>query len=312
LGRSLDELQGELAASRAKLLAARAKRIAPGLDDKVLVAWNGLMIDALAQAAGVLDEPRYLAAAQRAAGFLLSNLRRSDGRLLHSWRHGNARLDAYLDDYACLANALVTLYEADFDERWIEEAIALVDVMLRKFADEERGGFYFTASDHEVLITRQKDFYDNAVPSGNSVAALVLLRLGKLTGRGEYVRAAERTLQAAVSIMQQAPRAAGQMLSALDLYFGPTPEIVIVGDAQQGDTATALHALRHRFIPNKVVACRAIGQLSEGSATLAPLYAGKESPDAEPTVFICENFACQAPRYGQAAAESAWRELAGG
>jgi uncharacterized protein YyaL (SSP411 family) len=312
LGRDLGELQAQLTESRAKLLAARGERIAPGLDDKVLVAWNGLMIDALAQAAGVLDEPRYLAAAQRAADFVLTHLRRDDGRLLHSWRHGKAKLDAYLDDYACLANALVTLYEADFDERWIDQALALVDTMLRQFVDAERGGLYFTAADHEVLITRQKDFYDNAVPSGNSMAALVLLRLGKLTGRGDYLLAAERTLQAAASIMQQAPRAAGQMLSALDLYFGPTHEIVVVGNTHYDKTAQALRALRQQFIPNKVVACRSSAVASPRGVTLDPLFAGKEAAGGEPTVYICENFACQAPRVGRAAAEHAWRELAGG
>jgi uncharacterized protein YyaL (SSP411 family) len=310
LGRDPHDLERELQAARARLLAARDRRVHPGLDDKVLVAWNGLMIEALALAAGVLDEPRYLTAAQRAADFILSTLRRADGRLLHSWRGGHAKLDAYLDDYACLANALVTLYEADFNERWIDEAVALSDSLLRLFGDREHGGFFFTAGDHETLITRQKDLYDNAVPSGNSMAALALLRLGKLTGRPQYLAAAESTLRCASALMQQAPRATGQMLLALDMFLGPTPEIVILGDPQTPDTAAALAALRHTFVPNQVVACRKRDQIAAGSPALAPLFAGKEHHGPEPAVYICEHFACQAPRFGKQAAIAAWEELA--
>jgi hypothetical protein len=309
LGRDVSELERELSHSRTKLLAARERRVHPGLDDKVLVAWNGLMIEAMVQAAAVLDESRYLAAAERAADFLLTHLRRPDGRLLHSWRAGTARLDAYLDDYTCLASALVSLYEADFDERWIEAAIQLVDVVLRQFEDTRHGGFFFTASDHETLITRQKDLYDNAVPSGNSMAALALLRLGKLTGRGEYLASAERTLRAGAAIMQQAPLATGQLLSALDLHLGPTSEIVILGDPEQADTAAALAALRHRFVPNKVVACRRPGKVAQGSIALAPLFEGKSLDGAQPGIFICEHFACRAGVFGRQAAIEAFNAL---
>src|SRR5262249_41310146 len=151
--------------------------------------------------------------------FVLGSMRREDGRLLHTWRHGRATLDAYLDDYASLASALVALYEADFDERWIDEAVKLADPMLGLFADPEQGGFFFTADDHETLITRQKDLYDAAVPSGNSMAAWSLLRLGKLTGRADYLEAAEGTLRLAAGLMRQSPLACGQMLIALDMYL---------------------------------------------------------------------------------------------
>ncbi len=312
LGRDAADLAGELADSRAKLLAAREKRVHPGLDDKVLVAWNGLMIDALAQAAAVLDEPRYLQAATRAAAFILNDMRRPDGRLLHTWRSGKATLDAYLDDYACLANALVSLYEADFDERWLTTAIELCDIILRLFADPSGGGFYFTASDHEELIARQKDLFDNAVPSGNSMAALVLVRLAKLTGRADLAAAAEATLQAATGVMRQASRTAGQMLSALDMYLGPTPEIVIVGDPRHADTAAALRALGRHYIPNRVVACRSPDQVTQGSPVIADLFAGKRLDGTEPAVFICQQFACQAPLHGLSEALSAWDRLAGG
>ncbi len=301
------ELRESLAASRAKLLAVREERIHPGLDDKVLVAWNGMMIDSLAQAAGVLEEPRYLAAAQRAATFILEHLRRDDGRLLHSWRHGKAKLDAYLDDYTCLANALVSLYEADYDERWIIAAIGLADEVLARFIDAERGGFFYTADDHESLITRQKDFYDNAVPSGNSMAALVLLRLGKLADRGDYLAAAEGTLRAAAGLIERAPQAAGQMLLAVDMFFGPTPEIVLIGDPKNSDTAAALTALRHQYIPNKVVACRPANATL--TSPLDPLFAGKQPDGPQPAVYVCENFACQAPVFGKEAAVATWERL---
>jgi uncharacterized protein len=311
LGRDAHELDGALQVSRAQLLAAREERVHPGLDDKVLVSWNGLMIESLAVAAGALDEPRYLAAAQRAADFILRSMRRPDGRLLHSWRRGEAKLDAYLDDYACLATALVSLYEADFDERWIDEAVGLCEVLVNLFADRQQGGFFFTAADHEVLIARQKDLYDGAVPSGNSMAVCALLRLAKLTGRGDLLSAAENTLRFAAGLMQQSPRASGQMLLALDLYLGPTPEIVVLGDPNASETAAVLAALRHRLVPNKLVACRPATKLAEGSTAIAPIFADKRLSGPEPGVFICQDFVCEAPLFGRERAIAAWDLLAG-
>ncbi len=301
VGRDETELAAELASDRVKLLAVRDQRVHPGLDDKVLVAWNGLMIEALCEAADALDETRYLAAAQRCASFLLVNMRRDDGRLLHTWRKGVARLDAYLDDYASLAAALVRLYQSDFDEHWIDAAVELSELMLRLFEDPDAGGFFYTASDHEELLTRHKDYFDNAVPSGNSLAAMALLRLGKLTGRGDFSIAAERTLTAASGVMEQASRAAGQMLLALDFYLGPTPEIVILGDATVGDTKLALTSLRHGFAPNKVLACRKAQDDVYRSSAFEPLFAGKQLSGPEPGVWVCENFTCKAPVFGKEA-----------
>jgi uncharacterized protein YyaL (SSP411 family) len=288
----------------------RDQRVHPGLDDKVLVAWNGLMIEALCEAADALDEPRYLAAAQRCAGFTLANMRREDGRLLHTWRQGKARLDAYLDDYASLTAALVRLYQSDFDEHWIDEAVALSELMQRLFEDQDAGGLHYTANDHEELLTRQKDLFDNAVPSGNSLAALALLRLGKLTGRNDFLLTAERTLKAASGVMEQASRAAGQMLLALDFYLGPTPEIAVLGDATSGDTKAALMSLRHGFAPNKVLACRSPQGESYRSPALEPLFAGKQLSGPEPGVWVCENFACQAPVFGKEAVAAIQRSSA--
>lgn len=290
-------LRTQLVADRQKLFNVREKRIHPGLDDKVLVAWNGLMIDALAQAASVLNEPRYVRAATRAAEFITTKLVREDGRLLHTWRGGVAKLDAYLDDYAALANALVSLYEATFDERWIDEAVKLADTMLDQFGDRDKGGFFYTARDHEQLITRQKDLMDNATPSGNSLAATALVRLGKLTGRTDFLQAAEATIRAAAGIIAQSPTAAGQMLIALDLLLGPTPELVLLGNLANPATVDALSELRKRFLPNKVVALRA-SQESRGNL-LDELFKGRTPHANEPTLYVCENFACQSPVSGK-------------
>jgi len=233
MGRDEAELTAELAESRAKLFAVREKRVHPGKDDKVIVAWNGLMIDALARAAGALGEPRYAAAAAKAADFLHDNLLRDDGRLLHTWRHGKAKLDAYLDDYAALAGGLISLYEATFDSHRLDEAARLADVMLAQFADAEGGGFFYTADDHEQLIARTKDVTDASVPSSNALAATALARLGKLTGKASYADAAKGAMEAAVGMMKQAPTAMGQMLLAVDFQLGPTYELVFAGGADE-------------------------------------------------------------------------------
>jgi len=311
LQRDVDDLKSELARNRAKLLEVRSRRVWPGLDDKLLVSWNALMIDALANASGVLGERRYSEAAAKAADFLLNNLRRDDGRLLHSWRKGQAKFDAYLDDYSYLANALVSLYEADFNQRWIDAAVDLADTMLKHFADPAGGNFYYTADDHEPLITRQKDLHDSSVPSGNGMAATALVRLGKLTGREDYTSAAGDILRSNATLMEQSPTAAGQMLLALDAYLGPTPEIVILGEMDQPDTAEVLADLRRRYLPRKVVAFRETSQAArQPSLALAALFEGKSPQRPEPTVFVCQNFACQAPVNGKEAALALWSKLA--
>lgn len=307
----LEELRRELTASRRTLLAIRDRRPRPGKDDKVLVSWNALMIDALARAAGALDQPQYLAAASRCAEFLLTDLRRPDGRLWHCWRQGQARYAAYLDDYAFLANALVTLYEASFEERWIDEAGRLADIMLRHFRDGTAGGFYFTADDHEPLISRIKDFYESSIPSGNAMAATALLRLGALCGREDYLAAARETLELAAGLLERLPSAAAQMILAAALSVGPLREIVLLGDQHAPDTVAVLSDLRKRFVPDCVVACRRAA-VADGSPALAPLFAGKEARPPEPTVFVCENFACQSPVSGRAAALDVWKRLAAG
>ena len=306
-----EQLKSQLADSRGKLLHARSKRVRPGRDDKVLVSWNGMMIASMAEAASALSEPRYLQAARAAADFVLGKMRRPDGRLLHSWRHGQAKFDAYLDDYTSFIDGLISLYEAGFEERFITDAVALAEIVLRHFSDREQGGFYYTADDHEQLVARNKDYYDGSTPSGNAMAATSLLRLAKLTGRSDFLEAAEGTLKSALGLMQESPTAAGQMLLALDMYLGPTPEIVILGDPQTAPTTDVLADLRRRFIPNKLVACRT-AVLPSDTSPLTALFAGKEPLGEPPTVFICENFTCQQPVTGKAPAIEAWDKLSTG
>nr|MCU0873817.1 thioredoxin domain-containing protein [Pirellulaceae bacterium] len=305
----IEPLREELAESRRKLLAIRDRRVRPGKDDKILVSWNSLMIDSLARAASVLNEPRYQEAAARAARFLLDQLRRPDGRMLHCWRAGRARFDAYLDDYAFLINALVSLYQTDFDEAWIESAVQLADTMLRHFADPA-GGFYFTADDHEPLIVRTKEVLESSVPSGNAMAATSLWRLGRLCGNTNFLAAADAVVQSSADLMLRAPTAMGQMLIAADMQVGPMREIVVLGDPRQGDTAQVLADLRRRYQPNHLVACRTPDRADDGGA-MESAFRGKTMLAAEPTVYICENFACQAPVSGVEAALQAWDELTG-
>ncbi len=307
LGIALEELKEQLADSRAKLFAVREKRIHPHKDDKVIVAWNGLMIDAMARAGVVLDEPRYVEAAAKAADFLLAALRKEDGRLLHTWRFGQAKLDAYLDDYACLANGLVSLYESTFEGRYLDEAVALMEVVLEKFSDHQGNGFYYTADDHETLIVRNKDFTDNAVPSGNAMAAMVLMRLGKMTGRQNYLDAATNAMRATADLMRRAPAATGQMLVAVDLQLGPTYEMVFAGDLSDEASQAALADLRQRFLPNKVLVFSAAN--ANPSKALADLLQGKAMLGEASTLYVCEGFTCQAPAQGEKEIAHALDEL---
>lgn len=310
LERDQAQLESQLAEGRRMLLEARSHRPRPGRDDKVLTAWNGLMVESLARAGAVLGEPRYCDAAAAAADFLLTRLRDPEGRLLRSWRSGAARFLAYLEDYASLANALVSLYEARFEERWIDEATGLVDQILRRFADTDNGGFFTTGADHEPLVARKKDMIDSSLPSGSGLAAMALVRLGKLCGRGDYLAAAESALRAAAPMMHQAPTAMGQMLLALDLHLGPTPEVVILGSSDHAADREVLAELHRRYVPNKVVAFRD-GPQADGrqAASLAGIFQGKQAIPPGPTVFVCEQFTCQVPVTGREAALNALQGL---
>jgi uncharacterized protein YyaL (SSP411 family) len=296
LQKPLDELRQQLMAARERLFEVRSRRVPPARDEKALTAWNGLMIAAFAQAAQVLDDPAYAIFASRAADFVLNTMRAADGRLLRTWSAGSsAKLNAYIEDYAYLIDALVSLYEATFDMRWIEEALSLTRVLVDQFWDANDGGFHFTGRDHEALITRPKDLLDNATPSGNSMAATALLRLSKLTGQPDLLKKAEATLHLCRGLMANRPLGCGQMLIALDFYLGPVQEFAIVGDPAHAETKRVLELIRTDFRPTKVVALKKADD--PAAEKILPLLAGKKAL-GEVTTYICHNFACQAPVRG--------------
>jgi uncharacterized protein YyaL (SSP411 family) len=284
------QLLEALERGRTVLFEARERRVRPGRDEKVLASWNGMMLRALAEAGRILQQPTYIAAARTNAEFLLSQMRGADGRMLRTWKPGHAaRLNGYLEDHANVADGLVALYEATFERRWLEAAVELADAMLERFADAENGGFFDTSSDHEQLITRPKDLFDNATPSGNAVAADVLLRLAVLTGNVEYQRAAQGVLDLLQEPMGRYPLGFARSLSALDFLVGSPKEVVIIGDQTAADTQALLRAVYEGFVPNKVVA-------GDGpSAASIPLLEGRESRDGKATAYVCQHYVCQAP-----------------
>jgi uncharacterized protein len=267
---------------KAGLLAAREKRVRPGLDDKRLTAWNALMISALADAGAVLGEPRYRDAAVAAAEFVLHDLR-SDGRLLRSFNHGTAHLNAYLEDHAFLLEALLTLYEATFDPRWFTEARALADTILDRFADPERGGFFSTATDHEALIARRKDLDDSPIPAGSSAAAFGLLRLARLTGEARYEDAALGHIRLLHVIAPEHAGGFSHLLQAIDFLLAEVREIALVGD----DRAPLEQVVREAFRPHVV--------LAGGPADGVPLLEGREPVGGRAAAYVCERFACRRP-----------------
>lgn len=312
LGRDQERLRGELETSRQKLFEARNRRVHPGLDDKVLVGWNALMIDSLARAGAVLEIPEYLDAARRASEFIDQTLRDPEGRLLHSWRNGQSGPRAFLDDYATLLGAWVTLYECTFDENWIERAGQLAEEMCVYFEDPDNGAFYFAASDHETPITRQKDLVDQATPGGNALAAEGLLRLGRLTADDSLTAAAERTIQAAAGTMRKMPMASGQMLLALSRYLGPACELVLIGGSDAAETAEVLKEIRTSYLPDHVLACRRSGSAADESSLLEKIFSGRSSAGTSPELYVCENFACRRPACDVASAREVIINLAGG
>ncbi len=296
------ELDATLARCRQKLLNVRSKRIWPGRDDKVLVSWNGLMITAMAMGANVLGETKYADAARAAADFILREMRTDDGRLLHSYKDGRARFNAYLDDYAALIDGLCELYQAVFDAQYLEAALGLAERMLGQFWDDRDGGFFYTSADHETLIARNKETHDNATPSGNSLAATALLKLARLTGRTDLESRAVATLEMMSGQMERIPMACGQALIALDFLLGPTHELTVVGHPADGEQL--LNRLNRQYLPNKVIHMR-VADSSDDSLT-APVrasLAGKSSRDGQPTLYVCQNGTCADPVVGLAQIE---------
>ncbi|HLZ32228.1 MAG TPA: thioredoxin domain-containing protein [Chloroflexota bacterium] len=291
LGVAEAELRRALDRGRMVLFEARSKRIRPARDEKVLAAWNGMMLRALAEAARVLGRRDFLDAALNNAHFLLSTMRAPTGSMYRTWKPGHdARLNGYLEDQANVADGLVALYEATFDLRWLESAVMLADIILARFADPENGGFFDTSDEHETLISRPKDVFDNATPSGNTVAADVLLRLGLLTGKDQYARAAREVLTLLREPMARYPLGFARGLNALDFLLGRPKEVAVVGRHGAADTEAMLRVVFEPFLPNKVVAGSA-----PGNGAAIPLLEGRELHDEKATAYVCEHYVCQAP-----------------
>jgi uncharacterized protein YyaL (SSP411 family) len=231
----------------------------------------------------VLERPDYVGAAARCADFLLGSLRDGEGRLLRTWKDGEARLNAYLEDHAYLLDALLTLYESSFDPRWFAEARALADTMSERFADEENGGFFETSSDHEQLLARRKDLEDHPIPSGNASAAYGLLRLAALTGEHAYEESAVSVLRLVHELAPKHPQAFGHLLQALDFHLSPVKEVALVGD----DLRPLERVVRGEFRPHLV--------LAGGAADGVPLLRDRTPVDGRPAAYVCERFACKAP-----------------
>ena len=283
------EIERRIASARRKLYDVRSKRIWPGLDDKVLTAWNGLMLAAFAEASQALDRQDYRDVATANAEFLHATMRAGDGRLLRTWKAGSeAKYNAYLEDYAFLAEGLLTLYQATFDKRWFQWARELADDMLAHFSDAQNGGFYDTRDDHEQLIHRPKDVQDNAIPSGNAMAAHVLLKLGLITGEPRYWDAAERATKSVGKLMAQYPSGFGEWLNVASLIMGEPREIALVGSEEQ--VAPLLGVIRTGYRPLQVVAAG-----PESDDEIVPLLAGRPQVDDSGTAYVCRRFVCETP-----------------
>ncbi len=290
------DVRERLERARIVLFAARDRRPQPNRDDKVLAGWNGLAIAALAEGSVAVGAggdqaraDRYREAAIAAAGVCCDRLLDAHGRLWRSWKDGRATGAGVLEDYACLAEGLLALYSATFDERWFRAARGLAEAILARFGDPV-GGFYDTAIDHEILITRPKELQDNAVPSGNAMAVTVLLRLAALTGEGRYRDAAEAGLRLVAEVGPRHPTFFGQWLVALDFALADVDEIAIVGDVDQGATRRLLAVAEAGFHPNQVVALTATPASSE-----IELLGDRFQLDGRPTAFVCHGFACRLP-----------------
>jgi uncharacterized protein len=292
---SLRDVQKRLDQVRKTLFDFRQKRVRPGRDDKILVDWNGLMIAALSKAAQAFDEPEYANAAKRAADFILKNMRDSEKRLYHRYRDGEAKVNGFLADYAFFVWGLVELYETVFDAEYLQRAVELTEMLMKHFWDEQRGGFYLTPDDADVTLVRDREIYDGALPSGNSVACLNLIRLAQMTGETRYEQKAAQLMRSFASAVSRAPSACTQLMSALDFAIGPSCEVILVGDPGKADTKRMIETLRSRFAPRKVVLLHSkLGQ-RQGTRYLDTFTRGLTSKEGKATAYVCCNRVCNPP-----------------
>ncbi len=295
MGMAHSTLATRLREAREILFSEREKRVRPERDDKILTDWNGLMIAAFAMGARTLNDPEYLDAGRRAADFVLRYLRARQGRLLHRYRDGEAAIDAHLDDYAFFIWGLIELYEASFDPLYLKEAVDLTNIMLRHYWDPIKGGLFFTPDDGEDLIIRKKELYDGAMPSGNSVALMDLLRLAHLTGKADLEQKASELVKAFSGQVAQAPLAYTQFLCGLDFALGPTREVLLIGQEGADDTKRMIHTAFSGFHPTVVVLFKPSGRGKAGIDSLAPFAASNQAVQGRATAYLCEGFACHRP-----------------
>ncbi|MEP6925727.1 MAG: thioredoxin domain-containing protein [Pyrinomonadaceae bacterium] len=302
---SVEKLTEVLERGKNLLYEKRANRVPPFRDEKVLTAWNGLMLAAFAEAGAILENPEFIATATKNADFVLSNLIDEDGFLLRSWKDGTAKIRAFVEDYANYADGLIELYQATGELRWLTAAKNLTDQMLAEFWDEEDGGFFFASKSAEELIIRSKDYFDNATPSGNSVALDVLLKLAVLTGDENYHAHATALFRLMNNFMRRYPQAFGRALSAFDFYLNSIKEIVVIG-ANNPDRAALLQTVYSRYISNKIVVVS--DESDHEAAEIVQLLQERTMIDGHATVYLCENFTCQQP---VTTAEDLMRQLYG-
>ena len=291
LNLEVDELDDRIAKIKDRLYATRTSRIAPGLDDKILTAWNGMMLASLTEAARILKRDDYLSAAERAGEFLLDHLMDAEGRLYRTYKDGKAKLNGYLEDYAHLIDAFLELYQATFIEKWFIEARRLADVVLDHFGADD-GGFFDTSDDHEELIVRPRQLQDNATPSGNSQVAKQLARLAAYTGDSRYDKAAWGVLRALIPAMEQYPQAFGEALNAADMLIQGIVEVALVGNPALEETRALLDVIHQEFRPNVIIALTR--ENIDGEAQI-PLLSYRTMRNGKSTLYVCRNFACQMP-----------------
>jgi uncharacterized protein len=288
---TLAQLEDSLSTSRRTLFELREQRVKPDRDEKIITAWNGLMLASFAEAGVILNRVDYTDAARRNADFVLAQLRR-DGLLLRTYKAGIAKFNAYLEDYAFFIEGLITLYETTGEFRWLNEALSLTDRMIEEFWDQENGGFFFTGKSHENLIVRSKDYFDNATPSGNSVAAGILLRLAVLTGRDNYRNLAIAVFREASDSARRYPSGFGYLLSDIDFLLSTPKEVAIVG-RDSADIEPLLREVWRRYLPNKVVAPVFVD--SSQAAPQLPLLQDRPMVDHRATAYVCEHYTCKQP-----------------
>ena len=284
------EVERVVAQGRHKLFAVRETRVKPARDEKILTEWNGLMIHALAECGVVTGRADALGAAIKAADFILTNMSQPDGKLYRSHKDGQARFNAYLEDYAAFVRALLSLYESTFELRWLAEASRLTQIIFAQFHDPTNGGFFQTGLDHEQLVVRRKDFIDNATPSGNALAAEALLRLSVLVGNDEYRREASRIVLIMQAMMTRQPTGFGRLLGVVASLLAPSQEVAIVGDPTEPATQALYQEVRKRYLPHTILASKRPEEES-----MLPLLAGRTLVDGKAAAYVCEHYTCQLP-----------------